>query len=96
MSGKGRLLMGVVGLAGTAMLMPQCSGGGCGAAGNAGYSEPQALGVAVPPAAASALGAYAKTQRTPINRAASPTRKHRDGGVPKRRKAATGDAGVPL
>ncbi|HEX2878695.1 MAG TPA: hypothetical protein VHO25_04080 [Polyangiaceae bacterium] len=95
MNGATRLGL-CVALLGATTLMPQCSGGGCGGAGSAGHVSAEELGVAVPPAAASALGAYSKTQRTPINRAAAPVHARRDGGVPKRRRAITGDAGVPL
>jgi hypothetical protein len=91
-----RMSVCVVLLGATTVLVPQCSGGGCGGASSSGQGSAEEFGVAVPPAAASALGAYSKTQRTPINRAVAPVRTQRDGGVPKRRKAAAGDAGVPL
>jgi hypothetical protein len=94
---NGAMRLGLcVALLGATTLLPHCSGGGCGGAGGAGHASVDELGVAVPPAAVSALGAYSKTQRTPINRAAAPVHARRDGGAPKRRKAVTGDAGVPL
>jgi hypothetical protein len=80
----------------TALLMPHCSGGGCVGSGSAGHTEAEELGVAVPPAAPSALGAYAKTQRTPVNRALPATQVRQDGGIRRRRRPASSDAGVPL
>jgi hypothetical protein len=96
MNGAKRLTLRVALLGSTMLLVPQCSGGGCGGGGTAGHARAQEFGVAVPPAAPSALGAYSKTQRTPINRASAAVHPRRDGGVPKRRKAVTSDAGVPL
>jgi hypothetical protein len=93
---RARALTGVGLLLGMVLLMPRCSGGGCTAGNTAGRGEADELGVAVPPAAASALGAYARAQRTPINRVIAPV-KVRDGGARKKpRRPITPDAGVPL
>lgn len=96
MRGASRLLCWSALLGAVGVLTPQCSGGGCTGNGSTGRGEAEELGVAVPPAAASALGAYSKAQRTPINRAVAPAQVRRDAGPPKRRKVGARDAGVPL
>ncbi|HTM46731.1 MAG TPA: hypothetical protein VL137_17370 [Polyangiaceae bacterium] len=58
-------------------------------------NETDRIGVPVPKAAVSALGAYARTGHTPGNREL-PTVTPLDGGVRKPSKPQVSDGGVPL